>query len=402
MEKNPAFVYYIGKRRKMKQKIVYIAGFRQHAGKTTTSIGMIYSLSKIFSPDDIGYIKPVGQETVEIENGKKIDKDAAVIKKFCLPNLDLQYVSPVQIASGVTKQYLTAKNKKAITKEYARSIYESVARMHDKKIIIAEGTGHPGVGSLIGLSNADVSKMLKAPVLYLAGGGLGKSLDMLTPDLNYFTTNKAEVRGVIFNKLFPQKLDEMKEYLSEKNIAEIYHRRKPLSVLGYFPEDDILNRPSMALLLRKFSEAYFKGDITAKAWEKPSRSIKIITLPYQILEPQEYLNSGDIVILNASSTRRLKKILDYNETLENKIGGIILSCSGKQKQSVIEEKADLLLKHGLPFFFVPQITSEIGEIVTKAGENTKIQIYDDDKIEKVKVMFDRYFDTEKFRRIYGI
>ena len=48
----------------MKPKIIYIAGFRQHAGKTTTSLGMIHSLSRIFDPDDIGYIKPVGQETV--------------------------------------------------------------------------------------------------------------------------------------------------------------------------------------------------------------------------------------------------------------------------------------------------------------------------------------------------
>ena len=38
----------------MKPKIIYIAGFRQHAGKTTTSLGMIHSLSRIFDPDDIG------------------------------------------------------------------------------------------------------------------------------------------------------------------------------------------------------------------------------------------------------------------------------------------------------------------------------------------------------------
>ena len=36
----------------MKPKIIYIAGFRQHAGKTTTSLGMIHSLSRIFDPDD--------------------------------------------------------------------------------------------------------------------------------------------------------------------------------------------------------------------------------------------------------------------------------------------------------------------------------------------------------------
>lgn len=386
----------------MKPKIIYIAGFRQHAGKTTTSLGMIHSLSRIFDPDDIGYIKPVGQETVEIEDGKKIDKDAAVIKKFCLPNLDLRYVSPVQIASGVTKQYLTSKHKSHLTKEYAQKIADSVEKMKDKKIIIAEGTGHPGVGSLIGLSNADVSKMLKAPVLYLAGGGLGKSLDMLSPDLSYFTVNGADFRGVIFNKLFPQKLDEMKGYLSEKNINDIYRRRRSLSVLGYFPEDDILNQPSMALLVRKFPNAYLTEIVSEKQWEKPSRSVKIITLPHQIFEPEEYLHAGDIVLLNAASTRRLKKILEFNSVLEDKLGGIILSCSDKQPREILEEKAKLLEKQNLPFFFVPLTTSEIETTVRKAAENTKLQIYDDDKIAKVKAMFDHYFDLEKFRRIYKI
>ena len=365
----------------MKPKIIYIAGFRQHAGKTTTSLGMIHSLSRIFDPDDMGYIKPVGQETVEIEDGKKIDKDAAVIKKFCLPNLDLRYVSPVQIASGVTKQYLTSKHKSHLTKEYAQKIADSVEKMKDKKIIIAEGTGHPGVGSLIGLSNADVSKMLKAPVLYLAGGGLGKSLDMLSPDLSYFTVNGADFRGVIFNKLFPQKLDEMKGYLSEKNI---------------------MNQPSMALLVRKFPNAYLTEIVSEKQWEKPSRSVKIITLPHQIFEPEEYLHAGDIVLLNAASTRRLKKILEFNSVLEDKLGGIILSCSDKQPREVLEEKAKLLEKQNLPFFFVPLTTSEIETTVRKAAENTKLQIYDDDKIAKVKAMFDHYFDLEKFRRIYKI
>ena len=48
------------------------------------------------------------------------------------------------------------------------------------------------------------------------------------------------------------------------------------------------------------------------------------------------------------------------------------------------------------------IKKSAANAVRKAAENTKLQIYDDDKIAKVKAMFDHYFDLEKFRRIYKI
>ena len=64
------------------QTIIYIAGFRQHAGKTFTSIGLISRLREIYTPEEIGYIKPVGQELFTLPNGEKIDKDAIIIKEF--------------------------------------------------------------------------------------------------------------------------------------------------------------------------------------------------------------------------------------------------------------------------------------------------------------------------------
>ena len=55
-----------------KPVVVFIAGERQHAGKTVTSLGIISALCNHIDPADIGYFKPVGQELVTLPNGERI------------------------------------------------------------------------------------------------------------------------------------------------------------------------------------------------------------------------------------------------------------------------------------------------------------------------------------------
>jgi hypothetical protein len=44
---------------------------------------------------------------VELEDGRKIDKDAKIIEQFTgIPDLDLQMLSPVRLGSGFTKHFL--------------------------------------------------------------------------------------------------------------------------------------------------------------------------------------------------------------------------------------------------------------------------------------------------------
>ena len=55
---------------------VYVAATRQHDGKTTVSLGLLAALQSIYPR--IGYIKPVGQRFVEIEE-QKIDEDSVLM-----------------------------------------------------------------------------------------------------------------------------------------------------------------------------------------------------------------------------------------------------------------------------------------------------------------------------------
>ncbi len=66
----------------MPPTIVYITGFRQHAGKTVTALGILSRLRRIMDPSRIAYLKPVGQELVTLSDGSQIDKDARLLQEF--------------------------------------------------------------------------------------------------------------------------------------------------------------------------------------------------------------------------------------------------------------------------------------------------------------------------------
>jgi BioD-like phosphotransacetylase family protein len=63
----------------MKKAAVYVAATRQHVGKTSTCLGLLQGLTS--RCENIGFLKPVGQQSVLVENGTiRVDKDVAVAK----------------------------------------------------------------------------------------------------------------------------------------------------------------------------------------------------------------------------------------------------------------------------------------------------------------------------------
>ena len=78
-----------------KPPVIFLAGERQHAGKTTTSLGIISALCEHMDPADIGYFKPVGQEMVTLPNGERIDKDVLVIHQFTDLEMPISACSPL-------------------------------------------------------------------------------------------------------------------------------------------------------------------------------------------------------------------------------------------------------------------------------------------------------------------
>lgn len=384
--------------------IVFIAGERQHAGKTVTSLGIISALTNHIDPQDIGYFKPVGQEMITLPSGERIDKDVRIIKEFTGVDMpDMGMLSPVRIVSGVTRDYITGTEQRQITARFEQAILKTLDSLSGKKLIIAEGTGHPGVGSVVGLANSRVANLLEARILYLVGGGIGRTIDELEVDLSYFSHHHSRVAGVLFNKVLPDKVDMMKEVLTEESLDRIFPEWDPsLKVFGYMPQVKYLNNPSMHLISRSFKDhRTLKSGRSGDAWHLPCRKVKIISQDYEVFEPSRALRPRDIAVVAAGSHRRLSKLIDFNASLpEEKLGGIILTCATDKLPDA--RSLELLKQSYIPAIAVIQDTAESDAILYKCYTNTKLQLYDRMKHKLIVDLFNEHFDAERFCRTFGL
>src|ERR1035437_3857576 len=204
------------------ERRLFIAATSQNDGKTTCALGLLKAFSDL--AESIGFIKPVGQRCVTVD-GQQIDEDTVLVQKACGLACSLKCMSPVAIGRTFTRGFLddpagTLRRLEASIQES----YECVAR--DSDLVIIEGTGHAGVGSVFDLSNARVARLLNAKAVIVTRGGIGRPVDEVVLNRTLFEKENVPIVGVIANKTFPWKIDETRDYLT-RSLA-----RQGLDLLG--------------------------------------------------------------------------------------------------------------------------------------------------------------------------
>src|SRR3954452_24906142 len=215
---------------------VFIAATRQNDGKTTTSLGLLAAIQKHYPR--IGYIKPVGQRFVEIEE-QKIDEDTVLMDSVFSLNCPLVDMSPIAVEPDFTRKYLQSSNNDALVRKIQKA-FDRVA--WEKDFVLCEGSGHAGVGSVFDLSNAQVAKTLGAKVIIVTQGGIGKPIDEVALNQALFEKEGVEIMGVILNKVVGTKI----EYITE--FATRGFKRKGLELLGVIPHQAVLSSPTIGLI----------------------------------------------------------------------------------------------------------------------------------------------------------
>jgi BioD-like phosphotransacetylase family protein len=218
---------------------VFIAATRQNDGKTTTSLGLLAAL-KNFYPR-IGYIKPVGQRFVEVSE-HKIDEDTVLMDSVYKLDCPLVDMSPIAVEPEFTRKYIQCANYDALVKRIQKA-FDRVA--WEKDFVLCEGSGHAGVGAVFDLSNAQVAKILKAKVVIVTRGGIGKPIDEVALNQALFEKAGVEIIGVIINKVTIDKLDYVADF------ARRGFKRKGLELLGVIPHHRILSRPTIRSILEE-------------------------------------------------------------------------------------------------------------------------------------------------------
>jgi phosphate acetyltransferase len=216
---------------------IYLAATGQNRGKTTAALGLLEGFRR--RGLTTGFLKPVGQRTV-IEDGESADEDAVLVREvFDLPDGYAQ-MSPVHIPRGFTKAYINGQ----VVEDLGARIRAAHAAFRNRDVLLVEGTGHAGVGAVIGLSNAMVAEMLGAPAIIISEGGVGRPIDEIVLNAALFRSHGVPVAGAIVNKV---DLDAQPGIIAilERGLAPY-----GIPLLGILPFQKILSNPTLGMVLQ--------------------------------------------------------------------------------------------------------------------------------------------------------
>jgi len=215
---------------------LYLAATGQNRGKTTASLGLLDGFLK--RGLRTGFMKPVGQRTV-IDHGEPADEDAVLMHEVYGLTEPYSAMSPVHIPRGFTKSYIAGE----VVEDLGARIAAAHATYRDYDVLLVEGTGHAGVGAVIGLSNAVVAASLGAPVIILSEGGIGRPIDEIVLNSSLFTRHGVPVAGAIVNKVDVEAQPGIEGILA-RGLAPY-----DIPLLGILPRKQLLSNPTLEMIV---------------------------------------------------------------------------------------------------------------------------------------------------------
>jgi BioD-like phosphotransacetylase family protein len=353
---------------------VYLAATGQNRGKTTVSLGVLDGFMR--RGLSASFLKPVGQRTV-IEDGVAADEDAVLMKQVFDLREPLGQMSPVHIPRGFTQSYIEGD----VVEDLPARIRAAHAAFADRDILLIEGTGHAGVGAVIGLSNATVASMLRAPAVIVSEGGVGRPIDEIVLNAALFERHGVKVAGAIVNKVDLDAKPGLARTL-ERGLG--LHRIPLLGVLPYRP---ILSNPTLAMVLEGVpGETIHPG---------PDLDSVIGGIAIGAMEPEhmlERIGPRSLVIVPGDRTDVIGAIIgarDGRDGVEDGPLGLVLTGGYRPVPSVLDaiRKADLFAT------LVPEdtykVASELHDLLVKTHQS------DAGKITEIKALLWQYLFIDR-------
>jgi len=353
-------------------KKIFIAATGQHCGKTTISLSLMHLAAKYYRR--VGFIKPLGPKAILYQE-RVMDKDAALTAQVCHLDDDLDYMSPVVIERGYTKKVLSGE----ICADTLRERMISATRELEKRcdFLIIEGAGHGGVGSVVGLDNATVARILDAPVLMVAGGGIGSVVDSVNLNLALYGREGVEVKMLLTNKLLAHKREETLGYLRQA------FSDKPMQIAGGFNFSPILANPTLGRVSRLLSTE-LRGDS-----QQINRIISTVQLGAASSQRVADLLQDSTLLIVTSSREELIVMLSslyHLEEYRKKLAGLVIP--GSTKMSKITQQ--ILDDSGIPYFRTLGTTAETFSAIS--DDVSKITAQDVEKISHLQKLSETELD----------
>ncbi len=364
----------------MTQKL-FIAATGQNCGKTTASLSLLHLAQKKYKR--VGFIKPIGPKPTNLR-GTCVDKDAALMCQVFGLGRDLKYMSPVVIHPGSTRKFLDGQLD---PQQMQQSILDACAALEKKcDFLIIEGSGHPGVGAVVGLSNAKIASLLKAPVLMVTGGGVGNVIDSVHLNQALFEKEAVEIRAILANKLIPGKRDSTLGYLQKAFANENFQ------LLGGFNYQPILANPT----LRRIAK------ILALDLQGNKRESKRIIHNLQIGSPStqrvtELLRKDTLLLVTSSRDELLVTLANMYQIPEYRELIVGLLIPGVHKISTITQQ--IIDRSKIPYMRTSDHAT--GQLYQTINDDvSKLTAEDKEKIDLVRSLSEYRFDFDKLDKLF--
>jgi len=342
---------------------IFVAATRMNDGKTTACLGLTAALQTMGL--NVGYIKPIAQRIVQ-SGEDQVDEDTLLIDGLFSLDIPIAAMSPVAIGPEFTKNYLENPN------EIGPQLKDRICRAFDraaygKDIIVVEGSGHAGVGSVFGASNADNAKVLGSKALIVAAGGIGKPIDEIALNKALFDQSGVEVVGVILNKVLPDKIDFIRDFASRGL------KKLGVPLIGVVPLQETLVYPNLDQVAEETKARWIHQPAGLR------RVRRVVIGAMSARRAAEYFRvNGTLVIVPGDREDLLEAFIEGGGA--KSLSGIILS-NGLLPNDILMKK---LTDAGIP---VAAVESESFAVTARINNMTvKTMRQDSDKIPIIEKM----------------
>ena len=357
------------------ERRLFVAATNQNDGKTTSSLGFVKGFSGLAK--SVGFIKPVGQRYVTVDS-QKIDEDSLLVQQACDLSCPLKDMNPVTVSQNFTRDFLD--NPDEIYPKIEKAIRDSFAvAAEGNDLVVIEGTGHAGVGSIFDLCNARVAKLLDAKVVIITLGGIGRPVDEVALNRSLFEKEGVPILGVVVNKALPDKLEQTRHYLGKA------FAKSGLPLLGVIPYAPRLAWPTVQQVAEEMNARVLNGkdrlanaiaDIIIGAMT-PHNAITYIKDKTLLVVPGD----RDDVVLAAVSMDLIRE--------DVQLSGICFTGGLKPQPQTL----DLLSRTDIPVLSVDAGTYEAASRISDIL--VKIRVTDEEKIDLATSLVRDYVDLDQ-------
>ena len=377
---------------------VYLAATGRNHGKTTFALGLMAAL--LDKGVDAAFAKPVGQRYAMVDE-IPADEDAILMRELFGLVDPLQDMSPVHIPRGFTKAFIRGE----VVEDLGSKI--DVAHRHllaNHDALIIEGTGHAGVGAVVGLSNADVAARMRAPVVIVSEGGVGRPIDEIVLNQALFARRGVPLVGAVINKVNVEADPTLPETLA-KGLA-----LHGIDLLGVLPYRSMLANPTLSMLIEQL-----QGDLLSSG-EDMDRLIEHVAIGSgQARHVLEKIGPGSLLIVQGDRQDIIHTTIAANETQKqlNREPGLLERLRNRARFGRLPQDPAALLLAGIVFtngrrpsdrdiealrragIFALLVPDEIYPVAKQIhGLLIKTHVQDHSKIEVIKEVVAEHFDVE--------